>query len=222
MKKLYNTVIAIFSSTFFLFGWLEPVREVWVGRYHRSNIDEAQALTIDEEGNVSVTGSSSGVSSTTKYHADGLQPWLAVYEGPAVGGDMGSNAAVDSEGNVIVTGQSAYEHDCDYEMLTVQYDLFGDELWDERYNGPGEDYAYGDQGRAIAVDGECSVFVTGIRNEVESCHDMVTIKYDTQGNEMWMAKQDGSGNGHDGAQDLALGEQGNVYVTGRSEGNYND
>lgn len=46
--------------------------------------------------------------------------------------------------------------------------------------------------------------------------DYVTVKYDAEGNELWLMRYDGAG-GQDRSQGIALDAKGNVYVTGWSE-----
>jgi len=99
------------------------------------------------------------------------------------------------------------------------------EEWVARYNGPGN---FDDFVHAIAVDSQGNVSVTGdicVRVEfddtgIPSCvdSDYATIKYDPDGNELWIARYNGPGNGFDEATALALDPAGNVYVTGASLG----
>ncbi|MEO0095774.1 MAG: SBBP repeat-containing protein [candidate division WOR-3 bacterium] len=44
----------------------------------------------------------------------------------------------------------------------------------------------------------------------------MTIKYDSSGNEQWVARYNGTGDSIDYAYELAIDDSGNVYVTGAS------
>jgi len=48
--------------------------------------------------------------------------------------------------------------------------------------------------------------------------DFATLKYDASGNEVWVVRYSGPGNGHDEYPHLALDDLGNVYVAGSSWG----
>src|SRR5207245_1020077 len=68
------------------------------------------------------------------------------------------------------------------------------------------------------VDPAGNVYVTGWSNkgDTDETADYVTIKYDPAGEQVWLARYDGPGKGHDEAAALALDSAGNVYVTGMS------
>ena len=79
--------------------------------------------------------------------------------------------------------------------------LFADtvtEEWVARYNGPEnrDDSAY-----AMAVDnsGNVNVYVTGESVSSGTSSDYATIKYDTNGNELWTARYNGPENSSDSA-----------------------
>ncbi|MGI8924555.1 MAG: SBBP repeat-containing protein [Fimbriimonadales bacterium] len=121
--------------------------------------------------------------------------------------------AVDTSGNVYVTGESYGAGNFDY--ATIKYDSAGNEQWVTRYDGPwhNTDYAY-----ALAVDTSGNIYVTGSSTGIGSSEDYGTIKYDSAGNEQWVARYNGPMNGYDVANSLALDASGNVYVTGFSSG----
>jgi predicted secreted protein len=193
-------------------------REQWVARYNGpgNNVDGADALAVDGEGNVYVTGNSRGNKehddyATIKYDTNGNQLWVARY-------DDGSPTAlaVDRAGNIYVTGFSRANNDLNG-YLTIKYDNAGNQLWTAAYNfpGSGDHVAYG-----IAVDSEGNVCVTG-RSFGEK-YDYTTVKYDSQGKELWAARYDGSGNRSDQSTSLDFDAGGSVYVTGRSDNENGD
>jgi hypothetical protein len=198
------------------------VEESWVREFSSGvpgGLDLAQAMVTDASGNVYVIGRSidSTFSSdylTLKYDANGDLQWAARYNGPGNGDDYPNAIVVDDSGNVYVTGESAAPGGfTDY--ATIKYDRDGNELWVARFNGPAN---FNDGAKAIAVDGEGNVYVTGRAMADMFSPDFTTIKYDPDGNEIWVAWYDGPGKYFDEANAIRVDENGNVYVTGLSTG----
>jgi uncharacterized delta-60 repeat protein len=203
------------------------VAQEWVARYDgpANSLDRAYAIAIDTSGNVYVTGYSYGSGNspdyaTIKYDTSGNELWAARYNGPGDYYDYALAIAVDTSGNVYVTGRS-YGSGTNYDYATIKYDTDGNEEWAARYNGPSNlwDSAY-----AIAVDTSGNVYVTGVSYGSGTGSDCATIKYDTNGNQLWAARYNGLANFSDGARAIAVDTSGNVYVTGFSHGSgtYND
>ena len=197
-------------------------QEQWVARYNgpatENYTDQAYAIAVDGSGNIYVTGTSFGANeydyATIKYNADGQEQWVARYNGPGNGGEDAYAIAIDSSGNVYVTGTSIGSGtEADY--ATIKYDSAGQQQWVARYNGPGNgrDKAY-----AIAMDGSGNVYVTGESFAAGAEYDYAIIKYDSAGQEQWVARYNGPGNFFDIAYAIAVDESGNVYVTGESTG----
>ena len=90
---------------------------LWENRYNGpgNGVDSATAIAVDGNGNVYVTGESSGDYATLKYHPDGNLLWEKRYNGPGNSYDSASAIAVDGNGNVYVTGESNGDY------LTVKY-----------------------------------------------------------------------------------------------------
>ncbi|MDZ7292347.1 MAG: SBBP repeat-containing protein [candidate division KSB1 bacterium] len=191
----------------------------WIARYNGpgNSEDYARALAVDSAGNVYVTGASfSGTNddfATVKYNADGVQQWVAYYNGPGNGHDIAQAMAVDGTGNVYVTGRGTGAGPF-FDYATVKYNRDGTELWRAHYNGPGND---NDDVQALAVDGAGNVYVTG-RSKSSTSADYATIKYNADGAQQWVARYNGPGNYRDFAQALVVDAMGNVYVTGNSDG----
>ena len=132
--------------------------------------------------------------------------WVARYNGPWNFMDEARAIAVDDAGNVYVTGGSdGVGIGLDY--ATIKYNSAGQQQWVARYNGPvnGEDEA-----DAIAVDSSGNVYVTGRSPGAGTADDYATIKYNSAGQEQWVARFDGLGHGGDDAYAIALDSSGNV------------
>ncbi len=189
--------------------------EQWVAEYNNGFGDDgAYGIVVDRAGNVYVTGYSFSTESnddyvTIKYDSEGRVEWLRRYNGPNNGYDGARAIAIDDSGNVYVTGRSEGDY------ATIKYSPTGEERWVARYNGlgNGDDYAY-----AIAVDQDGNVYVTGYSEGSATYYDYATVKYNPSGEEQWVARYNGLGNGNDFAYALALDQLGNVYVTGTSYG----
>jgi uncharacterized delta-60 repeat protein len=197
----------------------------WVARYNGpgNGIDRANAIAVDNAGNVYVTGTSWGSGSnydyaTIKYNASGAEEWVVRYNGPGNDYDEATAITVDSSGSVYVTGLSVGSGTLD-DYATIKYNASGTEQWVARYNGPGNDT---DVAKAIAVDAAGNVYVTGSSIGSGSQQDYATIEYNESGAEEWVARYNGPGNDVDFANAIAIDVSGNVYVTGSSVGSGTD
>jgi hypothetical protein len=205
--------------------------ELWAKSYHGIlddyGFDIGKAIALDNSGNVIVVGRTydSGEHDfdyiTLKYTPTGDLSWSAKYDGSAGLFDRAWAVTSDSEDNVYVTGVSdtLYFHDSetpdvDPAYITIKYDSSGTELWTARYDGPGGDL---DDARDIIFDSSGKIYVTGLSVGSGTEEDYATVAYDTDGNELWVSRYDGSASGFDNAHNMAMDNLGNIYVVGKSQ-----
>lgn len=212
MKNLlFFTFIILLVTN--LFGQVDTA---WVRRWTSPGYesDWAYAIAADNLGNVYVTGNNDfGNDShwtTIKYTPDGDTAWVR-YINNGNYNERGNLIVFGPSGNLYITGYTMSSGDGDY--YTVKYLPNGDTVWTRRYNGPNPTDGY-DFANAIAVDRDENIYITGYSQNASYNFDYATVKYDSFGNQQWVARYDGSGNGADHAEAIAVDTSGYVYVTG--------
>jgi len=192
--------------------------EFWVSRYNRSgsSSEEAIDLAVDRYGNVFVTGQSKGSGTdwdyaTVMYNSSGVEQWVSRYNGQVNSYDYPKAIELDQAGHIYVTGES-YDTKTGRDFTTVKYDLAGVPQWVKHYNGSGN---AADIPAALCVDATGNIYVTGASNGLETGQDYATIKYNSAGNDQWVARYNGPGNSYDEAAAMKVDGAGNVYVAGK-------
>jgi len=153
---------------------------------------------------------------TTQVVAQVSLEWVAMYNGAANLSDYAYAMAIDEAGNVYVAGEAVQGSNLDF--VTIKYNAAGDTVWVRLYNGPGNSR---DVARAICVDENGNVYVTGESILSGTNYDAATVKYNAAGVQQWVRRYNGLANGNDGGLAIALDGLGNSYVTGYSDGDPN-
>ncbi len=220
----YVTGVGAFSNTYD--DWVtikySPYGDtIWVRRFSSPGYynERASSIAIGPYGNIYITGytmsSGSGDFLIIKYRPNGDTAWTRRYNGIGNGYDFAHWISVDNYENVYVTGYSrGYNYQDD--IAVVKYDSSGNQLWVARYNGSGN---YNDKGHKVITEGNY-VYVVGYVNPYSSgtFYDYVVLKYDLNGNLIWARTYNGPSDSSDIARDIAVDNEGNVYVTGSSYG----
>jgi hypothetical protein len=148
---------------------------------------------------------------TSKSASNGTVVWTA-YDPTGNGGSVAHGIALDSLGNAFVTGADAhYYPNTPYPISTYKIGTNGAYVWANLYYSVP---VASSVGNSIAVDQVNSVYITGYSPGTNFVNDIVTIKYDNNGKQVWVQRYHGPGNGDDAGNAIAVDKNGDVYVTG--------
>jgi len=211
---------------------------LWVRSDGGTQLDRANSVVIDDQGNCLVTGYFSETASfgdstfvaggqydvfIAKYDMNGNFIWAKQAGGPFF--DEGNDIAVDPQGDVFITGRfsnTAAFGDTSltstrlFNSFVAKYDTDGNFLWARKAGGR-DDFAYG-----IATDNLGNSMVTGYFQQTGNFSgtsltsagsgDIYVAKYDPDGELLWV-RQAGGGDLDQGFA-IASDNSGNVAVSG--------
>ncbi len=216
--KTFILLCLLFTSQIFS----QPVSQQWAARFNGSanQNDLCYALTLDQSGNVIVTGYSTNNSTnkdmqTIEYSPTGNILWSRSYDGTVHGGDYSLAVTTDAAGNVYITGRSD-NGNTSSDITTIKYNMSGVQQWVALYDGPVSQF---DEGRCVQVDNSGNIYIAGTSMGTGTDQDIVLIKYNSDGVQQWVQRYNGPGNGYDAPNSMAIDAAGNVYVAGESFGN---
>ncbi|MBW4588836.1 SBBP repeat-containing protein [Aetokthonos hydrillicola Thurmond2011] len=200
----------------------------WLQQFGTSTDDGSNGITVDNSGNVYVTGYTTGALGgasngntdawVAKYDNNGAQKWLKQLG--TSGDDESNSVAVDSAGNVYITGYTEEGlgggNSGKSDAWVAKYDSNGTQKWVKQL-GTSEK----DQSNSVAVDSTGNVYITGdtegaLGGPNSGNSDAWVAKYDNNGVQKWL-KQIGT-SGKDGANGVTVDSIGNVYISGSSNG----
>lgn len=194
-------------------AWVRTINGTSVG-----SSDSAQAVAVDNLGNVYVAGythnkGSSSDYTIAKYDTNGNQIWVVTYDF-ITETDRILSMVLDAGNNIYVTGRSdsnASNVVSNDDILTMKYNSNGVLQWATRYNGVGNLI---DTGRIIRVAASGNVYVGG-RTFNGTNYDFIVLKYNATGVQQWANIYNGGGNDEGFFMEIDAAE--NVYITGNSD-----
>ena len=115
--------------------------------------------------------------------------WSSKYDGPYSDTSYIRGIKVDQSGNIYVISVSKTDN-TKKDFLTIKYNSSGIKLWEKNYNGlfNSDDFIC-----KIALDKFDNIYVSGNSYEESGNRYTTTIKYDTDGNLLWIEKKLSSG-----------------------------
>ncbi len=187
----------------------------WVREYREDNWTEGkgEALTLDEQGNIRVSGRWQGSFFTASFDPNGQEreKFLRTLTGWGLGTFEAIASVAGPKGSFYVTGiaKGSAGNPDSYNFRTGKLDAQGSVLWVKDMDRGVEDQATG-----LATDASGNVYVTGY-SKAGGKYDYLTVKYAPDGTQLWAAIH-GYANQDDRAKAIAVDRLGQVYVTGTS------
>jgi hypothetical protein len=143
-----------------------------------------------------------------KYSPSGQQIWNTFYNTPT--SHYPRDIEIDRALNIFVfSGGDG--------CSLAKFNLNGNFLWQSRYYGTGS-FSSGDgYNKGMKIDNYGNIYVNQTINRgVPTNHDIVTIKYNTNGDSLWVRPYNYINAGYDGGGSIALDEFSGVYIGGYS------
>jgi hypothetical protein len=200
----------------------------WTRQFGTSSSDETFGIATDASGNVyaagftvgDLDGDNAGFADAfiRSYDRDGHHRWTRQFGTSDY--DRAQGVATDAAGNVYATGQTQGKfEDSNFggrDVFIRSYDSAGNGRWTRQFGTSGNDGGYG-----ITTGADGHVYATGSTlGALEGSNfggiDVFIRSYDSSGTLRW-TRQFGTPS-DDGASDLAVGANGDLYVVGETLG----
>jgi len=197
----------------------------WLQFYNQGKGDNiVNSMVLDADSNVYLAGQTYASDTTAidyllvKYKFTGQQAWDYTYDANPGNEliDEANRIVVDNVGDVYLTGysQSANYGLANY-ITTIKVKSNGTTAWSQTYNSnmgfgkeQGFDLTFDTNGDLIVVGATSPLYASGVQN-------ILIIKYDSQGNQLWLQTQDIDV--IDDAYSVSTDATNNIYVTGASQ-----
>jgi hypothetical protein len=146
--------------------------------------------------------------------------WTQHWTPPSSDRFSGGHLARAATGDLYVGGEIDRGSSSQTDWLVARYTAAGERKWVHAFAGPSGDDTF----NAIAADANGNVIGVGNVSTTTHSLDWMVVKWNRAGKRVWKRQLDGSAHGADDANDVVVGTDGSVYVTGvvRRTGTYDD
>ncbi len=198
----------------------QPIQQ-WIGNHNGTSnqLDYGRVIQVDVSGNSYIGGSVSNTGAgkditVIKYNPQGVQQWIATYNGAANSDDWIYGMAIDNSGNAYATGYTNTSSS-GKDFIVVKFNSMGAFQWAKQYNGSAN---LDDNANHITIDPWGNIAITGISKGTGTGDDYATVKYSPAGTQLWVQRYNGPASAVDDARTITSDKSGNFYVSGGSTG----
>lgn len=142
-----------------------------------------------------------------------IERWVYQFDGGVNGNDEAKAIIQGTDGNIYATGYGHILGNGGDVVVISLTPAAGGERWVYTYNGPGDSM---DVALGVACDQNGNLYVAG--SSYSNNNDLLIVSLTSDGVERWVYQYNGTGNGDDIANSIAVGLDGNVYAAGVSYG----
>ncbi|MFX1259397.1 MAG: Loki-CTERM sorting domain-containing protein [Promethearchaeota archaeon] len=174
---------------------------IWNKTWGDVNSNGGTNICVNSNGDLFVSGWTSNgkpVILLLKYNSTGDLQWTKTSSLGSWGMDVVTN---DQTGEIYLLGWDPNN------IYLIKYNSAGDEQWSRVWNSGSQDGA-----SALALDSYGNIYITGYTQVTSKGEDLLLVKYDPSGNELW--NRTWGGNFQDRGQNLCIDSFDNIYITG--------
>jgi len=181
--------------------------EQWNVTWDNGNREIGYDIALDSDGYIYITG----VNGTTfpnfdvfllKFNSTGVLEWKRIFDGGNYDGAWALE--IDSEDKIYISGETITTS---YAMLLLKYNSSGFLEWSSIFDGPGYQ-----SGRDLVLDSSNNIYVTGYEGMSAVTMDLLVVKFNSSGNDLWNRTCGGSA--QDEGWAITLDSRDNVYTAG--------
>lgn len=176
----------------------------WLKIYDSGGNDECRDIAMDKTGNVYIGGFSDNQSLIIKYNVNGDTVWIRKYGEPNYRFPV-IDLELDYQNNIYITGKRIHTTNNSGAQFTIKYDSNAILKWINSPLVTQMEFSV-----KLGIDNFGNVYVTG----GSFSGKILTIKYNSNGNEVWQRIYDGPASGTDTPKDLKIDQNNDVIITG--------
>lgn len=209
----YRSLILCHFLFMSIFTLNAQITNQWVATTSGINYFFARDIASDKQGNTYLCGGGRDFT-IAQIDPNGIQKWYDKYNANGLGNtdNLAKKIVVDENGDIYATGSISQElYISTVDIITIKYNSSGNRIWVKTYKGPG---GLNDAANDIIIDKEGFIYVAGYSSGVVTNKDMIIIKYDKNGNQIWIKTYSGSGNIDDQIDAIKIDSQNNIIVAG--------
>ncbi|MFW9947647.1 MAG: SBBP repeat-containing protein [Candidatus Odinarchaeota archaeon] len=189
-----------------------PNLEEWNTKWGGSSHDRPNEFIVDSSNNLYIVGYTESYGNggadvvVIKYKNMIEYEWDFIWGGS--NDEFGYDITVDLSGDFYITGYTSSFGNGDNDIIIIKYNSMGDQLWNRTWGGINKDSAY-----EVVIDSFNDVYIIGRTESFgNGALDMVVIKYNTIGEQLW--NRTWGGIGYDVGFDVILDSSNNLYISG--------